>query len=465
VKSYSEIVNLKSGAPCLPVMDFYPTYSAYEAMMYEFEANYPDLCEIIELGTLESGRKLFVAHIGDNLNTVEEEPDFLYTSTMHGDELAGFPLMLMLIDHLLCNYEDDPDVKAIVDNINIFINPLANPDGTYRDDDETISNPMRRNANDVDLNRNFPDPDDGNQPDNRPRQDESQMFMDFAMAYDFDMSANFHGGAEVVNYPWDTYAQLPADVTWWEETCHAYADTCQLHSPDGYLESFNDGITNGYDWYEVRGGRQDYMNYFHRCREFTMELSDRKELPASDIPVVWEANRRSLINYMASSINGLRGVVTDCETGAPIVAEVFIPAHDADNSSVFSEAALGNFYRYLDDGTYLVEVRADGYQTQSVQVEIFDKEITYWDVELCADGTSVEDMEETVWQVTQSEDRILVESQSINATELILFDYTGRKINASTNQNYLIKEAEITGTYLLKIVYDDTSFVTPIFIK
>jgi carboxypeptidase D len=37
-------------------------------------------------------------------NTDEYEPEFMYTSTMHGDETVGYVLMLRLIDYLLTNY-------------------------------------------------------------------------------------------------------------------------------------------------------------------------------------------------------------------------------------------------------------------------------------------------------------------------------------------------------------------------
>ena len=47
-------------------------------------------------------------------------------------------------------------------------------------------------------------------------------------------------------------------------------------SASGYFNYLNNGITNGWDWYEVDGGRQDFMNYFKLCRESTIELSNTK---------------------------------------------------------------------------------------------------------------------------------------------------------------------------------------------
>ena len=465
VKSVEEILKLKSSGECLPVMDFYPTYTAYVEMMQEFQNQYPDICEIMDIGTLSSGRKILVAHIGDDLDQDDDEPDFLYTSTMHGDEIAGFPLMLQLIDHLLCNYDNSEQIRNLVDNIDIYINPISNPDGTYRDDDETIQNPTRRNANNVDLNRNYPDPDDGDQPDNRPRQEEAQIFMDFADSIDFDISANFHGGAEVVNYPWDTFERFPADVDWWVENLREYADTAQIFSPDGYMEFLDNGITNGFAWFEVRGGRQDYMNYFQRCREFTVELSNRKVLSADQLPIVWEANRRSLLTYMEASLHGLRGVITDCITGEPVVAEVVIPLHDQDNSSVFSQADLGNFHRYLDDGSYEVEVRADGYETATQTVVIVDGETTILELAICESSTSTQDEEAAVWSFAQSETEVLISGPISSEMTVSLYDMSGRTIKTVRGNSRLSTLELQTGNYIFEIEDRNNRLVKTIFIK
>ncbi len=371
--------------------DFYPSYEAYESMMYQFETDYPTICKIVNIGTLSSGRKLLVARITDNLLAHENEPEFLYTSTMHGDETAGYILMLRLIDYLLSNYGSNNRITDMIDDNEIWINPLANPDGTYAGGNNTVYGATRSNANGVDLNRNYPDPEDGPHPDGNPWQPETIAFMDFAEDHDFVLSCNIHSGAEVCNYPWDTWYPRHADDDWWIFVCREYADTAQFYSPYGYLTDLNNGITNGYDWYTIAGGRQDYMNYFHQCREFTLELSDIKILPANQLPAFWEYNYRSFLNYIEQINYGIRGIITDSITGNPIEAEVFIDGHDIDSSWVYSSLPVGNYYRPIYAGTYEITYSAQGYfpKTKS-NVIAFNRNTTYVHVQL-APGTLIAD--------------------------------------------------------------------------
>ncbi|RLD58385.1 MAG: hypothetical protein DRJ05_08115 [Bacteroidetes bacterium] len=287
--------------------DFYPTYEAYIEMMYQFQEDYPDLCEIVVIGESIEGRELIAVRISDNVGEEEGEPKFLYTATMHGDETAGYPLMLRLINYLLTNYGIDGKANIQVDNLvnslDIFINPLANTDGTYHGGNSSVNGATRYNANNIDLNRNYPDPEDGQHPDDEEWQQETIAFMQFAEDYQFTMSANFHGGAEVFNYPWDTWPQLSPEDEWWQMVAHEWADTAQFYSPPGYMTSItNSGVTNGYAWYTISGGRQDYMNYFRGCLEATLEISNTKLLPANQLPDFWEYNYRSFLNYLDQAI-------------------------------------------------------------------------------------------------------------------------------------------------------------------
>jgi len=303
--------------------DSYPTYDAYVNMMNMFALTYPNLFQLVDAGTTIQGRKILFGKISDNVMVHEGEPQFMYSSSMHGDETTGYVLLLRLIDSLLTSYGNDARVTNLVNNLEIWINPLANPDGTYRSGNSTVNGATRYNANNVDLNRNFPDPADGPHPDGKAWQPETISMMNLGYANNFVISANFHGGAEVVNYPWDTWVRRHPDDNWFQYISHFYADTCQANSPSNYMIDFNDGITNGYDWYRITGGRQDFFTYFCFGREVTLEISDTKLVSPSLLPAHWNYNRKSLIKYMEHALHGIRGVVTDT-VGTPLKAKITI---------------------------------------------------------------------------------------------------------------------------------------------
>lgn len=345
--------------------DVYPSYPTYVAMMYQFQTDFPDYCQIIDVGTTAMGHQILYARISDNINLEEDEPEISLSSTMHGDETTGYVLLLRLIDYLLQNKESDEFISRLVDSCEIWINPNANPDGTYSTGDNTIYLPTRFNAFGVDLNRNFPDPDDGPHPDGNSWQLETIAIMNLAIAQSFCLAVNFHGGAEVVNYPWDTWSRLHIDDNWFIDISRDYADSAQYYSPPNYLTQLNNGITNGYAWFSVAGGRQDYMNYWHGCREVIVEISYVKFLPEYQLPDLWEYNKSSLLHYIENSLHGIRGIVTDDLTGLPVFAKIRIPGHDSDldSSRVFTDPDVGDYHRLIEPGTYDIEFTAEGYDT------------------------------------------------------------------------------------------------------
>ncbi len=340
--------------------DVYPTYGAYTSMMYGFAHDYPALCRITNVGNSVQGRQLLCAILSDNVWTREDEPQVLYSAAMHGNETTGFILLSRLIDYLLTNAGSVARASNIIANVELWINPLANPDGTYYGGNSTVGSARRYNANGVDLNRNFPDPKVGLHPDGNAWQPETMAMIRLATNQHFALSANFHGGAEVFNYPWDTWPRRHADDAWFIRIARTYVETAHSNSPAGYMTDENDGIVNGWDWYEVNGGRQDYFTYFGRGREVTIEVSDTYLLPEAQFAAYWNYSRDALLGYIEESLRGVRGVVTD-PLGAPLAALLSIPGYDKDNSEVMTDPACGDFHRLLDAGTYHLRVAAAGY--------------------------------------------------------------------------------------------------------
>ena len=371
--------------------DFYPTYEAYMDMMQQFVDDYPELCEIHHIAYTYEEREIITVKISDNVGEEESEPEFFYTATMHGDETAGYVISLRLIDYLLSNYGTDPRITNMVNEIEIFINPLANPDGTYATGNNSVYGATRNNSQGVNLNRNYPDPEDGPHPDGKPWQLETLGFMEFAENHHIVMSCNMHGGAEVCNYPWDTWQHLHADDDWWVFVCREYADTVHAYS-NNYMTGFNNGITNGYAWYTIAGGRQDYMTYFQQGREFTLEMSNTKLLPASQLPAHWEYNYRSLLNYMEQVLYGVRGTIINDSSGEPIRAEVFILDHEEDSSWIYSDLPHGNYSKVIYEGTYDIRFDAPGYFAQVFEdVEVNNYSSLFLDVSLVPQFSGIED--------------------------------------------------------------------------
>jgi hypothetical protein len=363
----------------------YPTYSAYVNMMMQFAIDYPNICQFINAGTTLQGRSILFVKISDNVSVREPEPQFMYTSTIHGDETTGYVLMLRLIDSLLTSYGTDARITNIINNSEIWINPNANPDGTYNGGNGSVYGAIRYNSNGYDLNRNFPDPEYGVHSN---QQQETSFFRAIAEQNNFVLCANFHGGTEVVNYPWDTWTNgypdyaSHADENWYEFISHLYADTCQTYSPSNYMNGYDDGITNGGTWYVIHGGRQDYMNWFMKSREVTIEISDTKLLPAYQLPAHWEYNKRSFLNYLKSIFYGVRGIVTDT-AGNPLNANIKVLNHDTLHSEIRTDSLHGNYYRMLAAGTYSLQFTADGHYPQTINnVVVNNFQSTILDVEL-----------------------------------------------------------------------------------
>jgi carboxypeptidase M len=183
----------------------YHNYNALTALLNQYAVRFPNKTHLYSAGKSVQGRELWILALADSQpdRHIILRPDVKYIGNMHGNEVPSKETLLHLIDYLLNSQAADPSVDYLMKNTRIHIMPSMNPDG-YENSilGDCYSVTGRYNANGYDLNRNFPDLFQTN-PD--PIQPETRAVINWFEANSFVLSANFHGGALVVNYPYDDY--------------------------------------------------------------------------------------------------------------------------------------------------------------------------------------------------------------------------------------------------------------------
>lgn len=207
-------------------------YFTYQEMLDNLDAmasQYPELFKsrqpITSAYLTHEGRPVFWVKISDNPDSDETtEPEVLYTAVHHAREPNSLSQMIFYMWYLLENYETNPEVKYLVDNVEMYFIPCINPDGYIYNE---TTNPdgggfwrknRRENGNGtfgVDLNRNYghkwgfdnsgssPNPDAqtyrGPAPFSEP---ETRMVRDFCESREFQITLNYHTYGNLLVFPW-----------------------------------------------------------------------------------------------------------------------------------------------------------------------------------------------------------------------------------------------------------------------
>ncbi|KAL7846592.1 hypothetical protein SRHO_G00215720 [Serrasalmus rhombeus] len=106
-------------------------YKEMRQMMKVINEECPNITRIYNIGKSSQGLKMYAMEISDNPGEHETgEPEFRYTAGLHGNEVLGRELLLLLMQFLCKEYNDDnPRVRRLVDGVRIHLVPSLNPDG------------------------------------------------------------------------------------------------------------------------------------------------------------------------------------------------------------------------------------------------------------------------------------------------------------------------------------------------
>lgn len=318
------------------------SYSEMTAELEEIADNYANITKLYNLGSSVQDRTIWGLEITDNPNIEENEPEVRICGAHHGNELMSVELPLLLAWYLVENYENNPYIRNLVNNREIWIIPMVNPDGR-----EATS---RYNANGVDLNRDYGYMwvGEGNSP--APfSQPETQSIRDHALDNNFVLSLSFHTSGDIVNYIWNYKGEPVAD----NEVVVLLSE--QYGSHNGYW------VVEGYDWYQTRGDTNDFS---YGCRgdiDWTIETQNY------DIDEAWNLNREAMIEIIDAANMGLSGIVTNELTGEPIAATVWV---EEVYWPCFTDPQIGDYHRVLLPGTYTIHFQANGFEEKVYTIQI-----------------------------------------------------------------------------------------------
>ena len=348
----------------------YNNYSNMTAMLDAYASNFPSLCRKVSIGKSVQNRDLWALKITCDPDLAADKPKFKYISTMHGNEPLGTEMCLYLIDRLVSGYgSNDTRIVKLVNNVEIWILPLMNPDG------RESNPPQRYNANGYDLNRSFPEGSGTNLGNllygpvlnTNGLQPEVGEVMVWTAANHFSLGANFHTGSLVVNYPYDNdglgsvFSPTPD-----EALLQAMSRSYSSNNPPMWTSPyFAQGIVNGAAWYAISGGMQDWNYRYDGCFDVTIELADYQwpNPPASQLPAYWSQNQESMLAYLEWVLRGVRGIVRDAQTAQPVAGAVRVEGYP---HLVFTDPDIGDYHRILLPGTYTLWVYAPGYIPQRI---------------------------------------------------------------------------------------------------
>uniref|UniRef100_H2LNL8 Carboxypeptidase Z n=1 Tax=Oryzias latipes TaxID=8090 RepID=H2LNL8_ORYLA len=179
------------------------TYYSYNDLIHHLkriEARCFTVARTYSIGRSMEGRELLVVEFSGNPGEHDLlEPETKFVGNVHGNEGLSRQLLIHLAQFLCTEYlRGNQRIQTLINTTRIHILPSMNPDGF-----EVLGsfNLGTNNAQNIDLNRNFPDLTSIVY--RRHRQKETYAVMKWIRSVPFVLSASFRSGDLLVSYPYD----------------------------------------------------------------------------------------------------------------------------------------------------------------------------------------------------------------------------------------------------------------------
>jgi hypothetical protein len=298
-------------------------YHTYEEMVEEMSLiaeRYPEITRLIDIGDSwektqgMADRDIWAIKISDNPDLEEDaEPDVLIVGCHHARELISVEIPLAIVRALTDKYPADARIKYLVDNREVWIIPMLNPDGHVYV--EEVNSTWRKNRNTngnsnslyqgVDLNRNYGFKwgydNTGSSPQTKSEtyrgtapfsEPETQAIKDLIEEHDFALGLSYHSYGNLFLFPWGYIDEDTEDNAVFERLGRIYCKQNEYiygNAKDGIIYNTNGDMD---DW---AYGEQETKN---KILSMTVEVGDSFQPPCSEIPKLIEENLKPALRLI-----------------------------------------------------------------------------------------------------------------------------------------------------------------------
>ncbi|MBM3312216.1 MAG: zinc carboxypeptidase [Candidatus Aminicenantes bacterium] len=294
-----------------------------ERDLADLQARFPGLAKITSLGESLEGRPIYALKVSDNAGQDEPEAEFLVLGCHHAREWISVEVPYLFGRALLERYGTDPDIKRLVDQSEIWIVPLVNPDG--HDYSVRVYRYWRKNrrANGggefgVDINRNYgfkwgldnqgssPNPASevyrGTAAFSEP---ETRAVRDLFLSRSFRAMVSYHSFSQVILYPWGYTSAPPPDFSTLNGLAQKMAGVMKTVSGRTYALGQGIAMLN----YLTNGDTIDWTYGTAGIPSYTIELPPVDQLGGGffnaegDIDLIFRENLPALLDLLQWAVD------------------------------------------------------------------------------------------------------------------------------------------------------------------
>jgi len=307
----------------------YHSYQELEEDMLALEKAYPRLARVFDIGDSLEKRNIYALKISDNVELDEEEAEVIFLGCHHAREWISVEIPFLFGKYLAENYDSNPEIKSLVDQSEIWIVPLVNPDGLeysihfyrYWRKNRRVN---RDGSYGIDLNRNYgymwgydnlgssPNPPSevyrGQYPFSEP---ETQVVRDLFLQKNFQAMISYHSYSQIIMYPWG-YTKLSTEKdSLLQEIAAKMADLIQAVNRTRY-----DYGQAGSSLYLTNGDITDWTFAVSGIPSYTIELPPVDQIHGGffnaeeDINSIFQENLPAMLYLIELSIQSFESKKT-----------------------------------------------------------------------------------------------------------------------------------------------------------